>query len=91
MGHTRLLLLLHCPKYRTDDDFEAAREAVDDMKSSYEALRDKCTEEELPELDEGCEVGLFFVEVADSDGISMAFSVRFKVVDRLAWSCARAL
>ena len=46
-----LLLLLHCPKYRTDDDFEAAREAVDDMKSSYEALRDKCTEEELPELD----------------------------------------
>ena len=34
-----------------DEDFEAAKEAVDDMKSSYESLRDKCTEEELPELE----------------------------------------
>jgi hypothetical protein len=34
-----------------DEDFEAAKEAVTDMKDSYENLREKCTAEELPELE----------------------------------------
>jgi hypothetical protein len=34
-----------------DEDFEAAKEAVEDMKTSYESLRDKCSAEELPDLE----------------------------------------
>ena len=45
---------------------EAAKEAVEDMKSSYETLREKCSEDELPDLQKI--VGLKLEEVKQAFG-----------------------